>query len=113
VADSAAAGIRAPFDVVHLDIRDDGGLEASARFSRSLGFAGKACIHPAQVTIVNRVFEPEADAVAWAHRVVAAAEEGERAGRGAVALDGEMIDAPVVARAQRILSEAKGGAHGH
>ena len=113
VADSAAAGIRAPFDIVHLDTRDDAGLEAAARFAHSLGFRGKACIHPAQVPIVNRVFEPEADAVAWARRVLEAAEKGERAGRGAVALDGEMVDAPVVARARRILSEAKGGTDGH
>ena len=113
VADSAAAGIRAPFDVVHLDIPDREGLEAAARFARSLGFRGKACIHPDQIEIVNRVFLPEADAVEWAQRVLEAAEAGERDGRGVVALDGEMIDAPIVDRARRILSEAKGGANGH
>jgi citrate lyase beta subunit len=112
VADSAAAGIRGPFDVVHLDTRDGAGLEAAARFARSLGFRGKACIHPAQVEIVNRVFLPEADSVEWARRVVAAADAGEREGRGVVALNGEMIDAPVVERARRILSEAKGGTNG-
>jgi len=112
VADSAAAGVRAPFDIVHLDIRDDAGLEAAARFARSLGFRGKACIHPAQVDIVNRVFLPEPDSVDWARRVLAAAQEGERAGRGAVALDGEMIDAPIVERARRILSDAKGETDG-
>jgi citrate lyase beta subunit len=112
VADSAAAGIRGPIDVVHLDTRDDSGLEAAARFARSLGFRGKACIHPAQVPVVNRVFRPEDESVAWAERVLAAAERGEREGRGAVALDGEMIDAPVVDRARRILSDAEGGTHG-
>jgi citrate lyase beta subunit len=112
VADSAAAGIRGPFDVVHLDTRDEAGLEAAARFARSLGFRGKACIHPAQVEIVNRVFQPEADSVVWAERVLAAAAAGAHEGRGAVALDGEMIDAPVVERARRILSDAKGGTHG-
>jgi citrate lyase beta subunit len=112
VADSAAAGIRGPFDIVHLDTRDDGGLEEAARFARSLGFRGKACIHPAQVGIVNRVFQPEADSVAWAERVLDAAERGGREGRGAVALDGEMVDAPIVDRARRILSDAKGGTHG-
>jgi citrate lyase beta subunit len=110
VADSAAAGIRGPFDVVHVDTRDDAGLEAAAR--RSLGFRGKACIHPAQVPIVNRVFRPDADSVAWAERVVEAAETGGREGRGAVALDGEMIDAPIVDRARRILFDAKGGTDG-
>jgi citrate lyase beta subunit len=112
VADSAAAGIRAPFDVVHLDTRDDEGLEAAARFARSLGFRGKACIHPAQLEIVNRIFLPEADSVAWAERVLEAAERGEREGHGAVALDGEMVDAPIVDRARRILSDAKGSTHG-
>ena len=112
VADSAAARIRGPFDVVHLDTRDDEGLEAAALFARSLGFRGKACIHPAQVGVVNRVFLPEPDSVVWAERVVEAAERGEREGHGAVALDGEMIDAPVVDRARRILSEAKGETHG-
>lgn len=113
VADSAAAGIRAPFDIVHLDTRDDAGLEASARFARSLGFRGKACIHPAQVGIVNTVFEPAAADLEWARRVVEAFELGEREGRGAIALDGAMIDLPVVERARRILAEAKGETHGH
>jgi citrate lyase beta subunit len=113
VADSAAAGICPPFDVVHVDTRDDAGLEAAARFARSLGFRGKACIHPAQVPIVNRVFAPDATSVDWAERVVEAAEAGEREGRGAVALDGEMIDLPVVERARRILAEAKGGTNEH
>ncbi len=112
VVDSAAAGIRAPFDVVHLDTRDGPGLEAAARFARTLGFRGKACIHPAQVEIVNRVFLAEAESVEWARRVIEAADAGERDGRGAVALDGEMVDMPVVERARRILSEAKGGTHG-
>ena len=75
VADSAAAAIRGPFDIVHLDTRDGAGLEAAARFARSLGFRGKACIHPAQVDIVNRVFQPDADSVAWAQRVLEAAEK--------------------------------------
>jgi citrate lyase subunit beta/citryl-CoA lyase len=97
---------------VHLDFGDDAGLEEQCRLARALGFRGKACIHPAQVEIVNRVFLPETDSVEWAERVLEAAEAGEREGRGAVALDGEMIDAPVVDRARRILSEAKGETHG-
>jgi len=113
VADSAAAGIRPPIDVVHLDVRDLEGLEASASFARSVGFGGKACIHPDQVPVVNRVFAPEADDVEWALRVVEAFERGEREGRGAVALEGTMVDLPVVERARQVLAEAKGGRHGH
>jgi citrate lyase beta subunit len=109
VADSAAAGIRPPIDIVHLDFRDRAGLEASARFARTLGFGGKACIHPDQVATVNRIFGPETGDVEWARRVVEAFERGEREGRGAVALDGTMVDLPVVERARQVLAEAKGG----
>ena len=71
--------------------------------ARSLGFRGKACIHPDQVPIVNSVFAPDADEVRWAQRVVEAFERGEREGRGAVAMDGTMVDLPVVERARKIL----------
>jgi citrate lyase beta subunit len=113
VVDSAAARVRPPFDIVHLDVRDDDGLEAEARLARSLGFRGKACIHPAQVGIVNRVFTPSAEEIDWARGVVAAYEEGIREGRGAVALAGAMIDLPVVERARNVLAHAKRSADGH
>jgi citrate lyase beta subunit len=108
VVDSAAAGLRPPFDVVHLATRDEPGLEAECRLARSLGFGGKACIHPAQVPVVNAAFRPTATEVEWARQVLDAAEEGLRDGRGVVALDGAMVDAPVVERARRILTEAGG-----
>jgi citrate lyase beta subunit len=107
VLESAAAGLRSPFDLMHVDTRDDEGLEAEARLARSLGFRGKACIHPAQVAIVNRVFSPTGEERERARRVVEAYERGLADGRGAVALDGEMIDLPVVERARRILAETE------
>jgi citrate lyase beta subunit len=107
VLESAAAGLRSPFDLVHVDTRDDEGLEAEARLARSLGFRGKACIHPAQVAIVNRVFSPTGEERERARRVVEAYERGLADGRGAVALDGEMIDLPLVERARRILAETE------
>lgn len=107
VLDSAAAGIRSPFDLVHTDTRDLEGLEAECRLARSLGFRGKACIHPAQVEIVNRVFLPTRAEVARAERVVEAYERAADEGRGAVALDGEMIDLPVVERARTILADSE------
>jgi citrate lyase subunit beta/citryl-CoA lyase len=110
VTDSAAAGIGAPIDVVHLDFRDVAGLEESARLARSLGFGGKGCIHPAQIAVVNQVFAPGTEDVEWARRVVEAFERGEREGKGAVALEGTMVDLPVVERARQVLAEAKGGA---
>lgn len=108
VVDSAAAGIRAPFDVVHLELHDEEGLAAECRLARSLGLGGKLCIHPAQVATVNEVFAPAGESVAWARKVLEAYEEGVAGGRGAVALEGQMIDLPVVERARRILAEAKG-----
>jgi citrate lyase beta subunit len=106
VTDSAAAGVRPPFDVVFLNFRDAAGLEAQAALARSLGFRGKLCIHPDQIEPIRRVFAPTDAELDWARRVLEAHEAGLREGRGAVALDGRMIDAPVVSRAQRLLDEA-------
>ncbi len=107
VLDSAAAGIRSPFDIVHLDVQDDEGLEAECRLARALGFRGKACVHPAQVPIVNRVFAPSEAEIRWAREVVGAFERAETEGHGVLALDGAMIDLPVVERARRVLTEAE------
>jgi citrate lyase beta subunit len=107
VVESAAAGIRSPFDVVHVNTRDDAGLEAEARLARALGFRGKACIHPDQVAIVNRVFSPTTEELERARRVIDAYEHARAHGRGVVALDGEMIDLPVVERARRVLAETE------
>lgn len=105
VVDSAAAKIRPPIDGVHLDYRDDDGLRSEALLARSLGFGGKLCIHPAQVPHVNEAFTPTEAEFDWARRVIDAFEAATREGRGAVGLDGSMIDLPVVDRARRILSE--------
>jgi citrate lyase beta subunit len=107
VFDSAAAGIRPPFDVVHLDIHDDAGLEDECRLARSVGLLGKACIHPAQVPVVARVFAASEVEVEWARRVVEAYEAAEQGGAGVLALDGAMVDLPVVTRARRILTDAE------
>ncbi len=109
VIDSGAAGIRPPFDAVHVEIRDDAGLAAQARLARSLGLYGKACIHPGQVVTVNDVFTPGADELEWARKIIGAAEAGAGEGRGAVALEGELVDAPVVARARRIIGDSERG----
>ena len=107
VVDSAAAGIRPPFDIVHLDVHDEQGLDEECRLARSLGFRGKACIHPGQLDVVHRVFVPTAEELAWAGRVVNAYERETGEGRGVFALNGAMVDLPVVERARRILAEAE------
>jgi citrate lyase subunit beta/citryl-CoA lyase len=104
VVDSAAAGVRAPFDVVHLDLDDLAGLERQARLARALGFGGKACIHPRQVDAVHRAFTPSAAEVEHAREVVAAFDAA--AGRGAIAVRGRMVDLPVAAAARAMLARA-------
>ncbi len=87
-------------DRVYLDVRDPDGLERETRRARELGFTGKAVIHPGQIEVVHRGFRPTDAEVEQARRVVAAFEaEGE----GSIAVDGRMVDLPVVERARRIL----------
>ncbi|MCL6650511.1 MAG: CoA ester lyase [Chloroflexi bacterium] len=100
-----AAGVAA-IDTPEPDFKDLENLEVDARRARNLGYQGKFCIHPSQVEIVNRVFTPAEAEIEYARRVVAAYEEAERQGIGAVALDGKMIDAPVVLRARQLLQRA-------
>jgi len=107
VVDSSAAGIRPPFDIVHLDVHDETGLEEECRLARSLGLRGKACIHPAQLEVVHGVFAPTEAEREWAREVVAAYEREAGEGRGVFALNGAMVDLPVVERARRILDEAE------
>jgi citrate lyase beta subunit len=107
VADSAAAGRRSPFDTVFRDVRDSAGLEEECLLASTLGFGGKLCIHPGQLEVVNRLFAPSEAELAWARRVLEAYEQGLREGRGAVALDGKMVDMPIVRQAERLLTEAR------
>lgn len=107
VLDSAAAGVRGPVDAVFVNVRDTQGLEAEALYARSLGLRGKACIHPAQVEVVNRVFVPTAAEIERARRIVEAYEQGLREGRGAIAVNGEMVDLPVVEHARGVLAAAE------
>lgn len=107
VVDSAAAGLRGPIDQVWTTLSDDAGLRRDCELARSLGFRGKACIHPEQVPVVNDAFAPSVEELARARDVVRAFEDAAASGRGAVAFDGEMIDLPVVERARQLLAEAK------
>ena len=77
---------------------------ALVRLSRQLSFTGTVCIHPRQVPVANEGFGPTPEEIAWAGRVVAAAEEARARGQGAVLLDGRMIDRPIEDRARRWLA---------
>jgi citrate lyase subunit beta/citryl-CoA lyase len=81
------------------DYQDLDAVRAAAVEARQHGFDGATCVHPSVVPVLNDAFAPSADEVAWAERVVSAAATGE----GAFVVDGRMVDAPVVARARRIL----------
>jgi citrate lyase subunit beta/citryl-CoA lyase len=100
---SRLAGIRAPVDGVSTAIDDAATLRADAERARRLGFGAKLCIHPKQVDVVDRAFLPSDAERDWARRVLDAAE---RAGGAVVAVDGKMVDKPVMLRAQAILDEA-------
>lgn len=97
-----AAGAVA-IDTVYTDLTDADGLLAEARQARQLGYGGKLLIHPAQIEPAHQAFAPSEEEVAHARRVLEAFEEAGAWGEGVIALDGQMIDAPVVARAREVL----------
>lgn len=81
-------------------------FRSGARAARRMGYVGSYCIHPKQVPVLNKAFAPDAEDLSWARRVVEAARVNERAGRGAFRVDGRMIDAPLIRRAERIIELA-------
>lgn len=101
VLESRLAGLLPPVDGVSLAIDDTQALAADAHRSRRLGFGAKLCIHPRQVQAVNAAFLPSAQEIEWAQRVLEACEASQGA---AVAVDGKMVDRPIMLKAQRILA---------
>ncbi|PPK97741.1 citrate lyase subunit beta/citryl-CoA lyase [Kineococcus xinjiangensis] len=98
---AGAHGVAA-VDAVYLDIPDLDGLRVESEEAAATGFAAKACIHPTQVAVVREAFRPPAEEVAWARRVLDAAE-----GRhGVFAFEGRMVDAPVLRHAEAVLRAA-------
>jgi citrate lyase subunit beta/citryl-CoA lyase len=101
---SKLAGLQAPVDGVSTTIENMAPVLQDAQRAASLGFGAKLCIHPKQIATVEQAFLPSAQDIAWAQRVLKAATESLGA---AVALDGQMIDKPVIERAQSILARAE------
>jgi citrate lyase subunit beta / citryl-CoA lyase len=89
------------------DFRDLDGYRQAVRTAATVGYRGASCIHPAQVPILNEGFSPPAAQVEHARRVIEVYDEAEAQGRASVALDGKMVDIPVVVRAQRLLARAE------
>ncbi|WP_136718446.1 HpcH/HpaI aldolase/citrate lyase family protein [Halorientalis salina] len=99
---ASAADVDA-IDTVYTDFGDADGLREETEFAIELGYDGKMAIHPDQVSIINDAFTPDQSDIEWAERVLAADEQTES---GVYEVDGEMIDAPLIKRAERILERA-------
>jgi citrate lyase subunit beta/citryl-CoA lyase len=105
VTAARAAGIQ-PIDSVFSDIGDMEGLKASILEAKSLGFEGKGCIHPNQISVIHENFAPTPKEIERAQKIFLAMEEAQKKGLGVVSLGTKMIDPPVLKRAQRVLDLA-------
>jgi citrate lyase subunit beta/citryl-CoA lyase len=101
---SRLAGIAAPIDGVTTAIDDTEVLHAETLRGKRFGFGGKLCIHPKQLATVHAAYSPTPDEISWAHRVLDAAIAANGA---AIAVDGKMVDKPVIIKAQRIVQQAE------
>ena len=93
-------------DTVFTDIEDREGLRTETEFAAGLGYDGKMAIHPAQVEPINDAYTPSPERVEWAERVLAARTAADADDRGVFRVDGEMIDAPLIAQAERVIERA-------
>lgn len=106
VTHAAAFGLQA-IDMVWMDLHDLDGLRAESQQGAQMAYSGKQIIHPNQVEPVQAAFAPSDEAIAQAKRVVDAAAQQQEAGKGAFALDGKMVDMPVVKAAEWVLARAR------
>lgn len=101
-----AAGIAA-IDTVYSDVDNEDGLRQEASLIKQLGFDGKSVINPRQIPIINAIYAPTQAEIQNAKEVLAAIEEAESKGSGVIAINGKMVDKPIVERAYRVLAMAK------
>ena len=101
---AASAHGRSAIDSVYVNIPDLDGLAAEAEDAAAAGFTLKGCIHPSQVAVVRKAFQADEGQVAWARRVLAAARDTSARDKGAIKVDGQMIDAPLIRQAEAILA---------
>jgi citrate lyase beta subunit len=106
VAACAANDLQA-IDMVYIDFHDLEGLRREAEQGAGFGFSGKQVIHPNQVSVVQEAFTPSEEAIAYAKRIVESFESSQKEGKGAYALDGKMIDMPLLKNAQKVLDRAR------
>ena len=106
----AAAGKACKLDILdtpYTGIHDLDGLRRDSITARQIGFTGKVCIHPSHISVINEVFSPSEAEIAFARGLLAAYEDGVKAGKGAVMYENKMIDAPVADRAKRVIEKAE------
>ena len=101
---AARAANVASLDSPFVRFQDPDGLLADAKRSRQMGYTGKFAIHPSQIDIINETFSPSPEETAYARQIMEAWEQAEAEGRGSLAVDGRMVDVPVVKRAQNLLA---------
>ena len=107
IVDARAAGRPGPIDGPYVAVRDAQGFEADCRTARRLGFRGKICIHPSQVTPANRLFAPDPEEVAFCRKVIEAFKAAEATGSASITVDGIFVDYPIVDKAARIVALAE------
>jgi citrate lyase subunit beta/citryl-CoA lyase len=107
LADARAAGLENPIDSPWFHFKETEAFRRALERSRRGGFQGRLCVHPDQIAPVNAAYLPSADELARAERIVAAFREAEAKGAAAIQVDGQMIDYPVVNRAQALLDAMK------
>ncbi len=101
-----AAGVEV-YDTPFTDVNDDEGILEDALVAKGFGFSGKACISPRHIGTVNQVFSPSQEEIDYAYEVLDAIALAKEQGKGAIALRGKMIDAPIVARAKKTIETAE------
>lgn len=106
VVAARAAGIEV-YDTPFTDVNDDEGIVIDATVAKGLGFDGKASISPRHIDAINSVFSPSLEEIDYAYQVMDAIRLAKEQGKGAIALHGKMIDAPIVTRAERTLEMAR------
>lgn len=94
-------------DTPFADMNDCKGFAKDIHTSKSLGMTGKAAINPRQVDTIHEVFAPSEEEIDYAQRVIRAMEEAQKDGKGVFSLDGKMVDAPIIARAENVMKKAK------
>jgi citrate lyase subunit beta/citryl-CoA lyase len=109
---SRAAGMEGPIDSPWFHFKDAAAFARALERSRRGGFQGRLCVHPDQIGPVNRAYLPSDEELARAERIVAAFKEAEARGAAAIQVDGQMVDYPVVYRAQALLESMRGAPRG-